>query len=70
MNNAAVKGLLYCDHCTAYFNGSNFYYNVAKEASLVYLRSEYAPGVNVTFFNATIMSGFSVGNGGAVSTWG
>ncbi|TNV88247.1 hypothetical protein FGO68_gene13755 [Halteria grandinella] len=69
-SNAGKKGLLFCDHCTAYFNSSYFEYNVAREASLVYLRSEYAPGVNVTFYNASIMSGISVGNGGAVSTWG
>jgi hypothetical protein len=39
MNAAIYGGVVYCDHCVANFLTSTFYYNVAKDASLVYIWS-------------------------------
>lgn len=39
MNAAVYGGVLYCDHCVANFKSSVISYNVAKDASLVYIWS-------------------------------
>ena len=65
-----MKGMIFCDHCTAYFENTEFFYNVAYQASVVWLRSVASPGTNVTFKNATISNGFSVSHGGGVATEG
>lgn len=70
-SNAALKGaVIYCDHCTASFDSSEISYNVALQASIVYLKSVTAPGVNVVFTNASLSNGFSVSHGGGVATEG
>ena len=69
--NAAVRGgAVFCDNCKAYFNTSVFYYNAAKQASIVFLKSTAAPGVDVTFYNTTMSDGYAADKGGAVSTEG